>query len=93
MSLAKISRPRVQKVLQRRRLFHLPDETRGCQATWVCGQGGSGKIIFIAGCIEENQLPCLWYQIDEGGSDMAAFFITRDWPPKSLPVSSRVSPF
>ncbi|MFW5958259.1 MAG: BTAD domain-containing putative transcriptional regulator [Desulfosalsimonas sp.] len=72
--MAKISRPRVQKVLQRRRLFDLLDETRACQATWVCGPGGSGKTTFIASYIEENQLPCLWYQIDEGDSDIAAFF-------------------
>ncbi|MFW6053074.1 MAG: BTAD domain-containing putative transcriptional regulator [Desulfosalsimonas sp.] len=50
------------------------DETRACQATWVCGPGGSGKTTFIASYIEENQLPCLWYQIDEGDSDIAAFF-------------------
>lgn len=74
MSLAKISRPRVRKVLQRKRLFRLLDETRACQATWVCGPGGSGKTTFIAGYIEENQLPCLWYQVDEGDSDIAAFF-------------------
>ncbi|HKK91219.1 MAG TPA: hypothetical protein VJ936_07455, partial [Desulfobacteraceae bacterium] len=72
--MAKISRPRVQKVLQRRRLFQLLDETRVCQATWICGPGGSGKTTFIASYIEENQLPCLWYQIDEGDSDIAAFF-------------------
>jgi ATP/maltotriose-dependent transcriptional regulator MalT len=74
ISLAKISRPRVQKVLQRRRLFDLLDETRACQATWVCGPGGSGKTTFVASYIEDNQLPCLWYQIDEGDSDIAAFF-------------------
>ncbi len=74
ISLAKISRPRVQKVLQRWRLFHLLDDTRACQATWICGPGGSGKTTVIASYIEENQLPCLWYQIDEGDSDIAAFF-------------------
>jgi len=74
LSLAKISRPRVQKVLQRRRLYHLLDETRACQATWVCGPGGSGKTTFIASYIKENKLPCLWYQIDEGDADIAAFF-------------------
>ena len=74
ISLAKISRPRVQKVLQRRRLFHLLDETRACQATWIYGPGGSGKTTFIASYIEENKLPCLWYQVDEGDSDIAAFF-------------------
>ncbi len=74
ISLAKISRPRVRKVLQRRRLFHLLDETRACQATWIYGPGGSGKTTFIASYIEENKLPCLWYQVDEGDSDIAAFF-------------------
>ncbi|MCF8037382.1 MAG: hypothetical protein K9K62_10960 [Desulfobacteraceae bacterium] len=84
MSLAKISRPRVQKVLQRRRLSRLLDETRACRATWVCGPGGSGKTTFIASYIEENQLPCIWYQIDEGDSDIAAFFYYLGLAGKSL---------
>ena len=74
MSLAKISRPGVQKVLKRWELFHLLDETRACSATWVCGPGGSGKTTAISGYIGENQLPCLWYQIDEDDADIAAFF-------------------
>lgn len=93
MYLAKISRPRIQKVLQRWRLFHLLDETRACQATWVCGPGGSGKTTFIASYIEENQLPCLWYQIDEGDSDIAAFFYYLGVAGKALAREKKDLPF
>lgn len=93
MHLAKLSRPRVQKILQRRRLFHLLDETRTCQATWVCGPGGSGKTTFIASYIEENQLPCLWYQIDEGDADIAAFFYYLGVAGKALAREEKDLPF
>src|SRR6056297_2788381 len=93
ISLAKISRPRIQKVLQRRRLFHLLDETRACQATWIYGPGGSGKTTFIASYIEENKLPCLWYQIDEGDSDIAAFFYYLGVAVKKLACDKKDLPF
>ncbi|MBS3757020.1 MAG: hypothetical protein KGY56_15095, partial [Desulfobacterales bacterium] len=93
MYLAKISRPRVQKVLQRRRLFHLLDDTRAYPATWICGPGGSGKTTFVASYIEENQLPCLWYQVDEGDSDIAAFFYYLGVAGKSLAREEKDLPF
>ncbi|MBS3809677.1 MAG: hypothetical protein KGY38_05950, partial [Desulfobacterales bacterium] len=93
MYLAKISRPRVQKVLQRRRLFHLLDDTRAYPATWICGPGGSGKTTFVASYIEENQLPCLWYQVDEGDADIAAFFYYLGVAGKELAREEKDLPF
>ncbi|MCF8112136.1 MAG: hypothetical protein K9J85_11705 [Desulfobacteraceae bacterium] len=73
-SLAKITKPRTQKVLPRKRLFGLLDENCPFPATWICGPGGSGKTTLIASYIEHYQLPCLWYQIDESDSDISGFF-------------------
>ena len=74
LSLAKISKPRLQRVLPRQRLFRQLDESREYPATWISGPGGSGKTTLISSYIDEHKLPCLWYQIDEGDSDIATFF-------------------
>ncbi|MFO7838648.1 MAG: hypothetical protein R6X08_04005 [Desulfosalsimonadaceae bacterium] len=42
-SLAKTTKPRLQKVLPRQRLFRLLDKSRVYPAIWVSGPGGSGK--------------------------------------------------
>jgi LuxR family maltose regulon positive regulatory protein len=74
LSLAKISKPRLQRVLPRQRLFRQLDQSREYPATWISGPGGSGKTTLISSYIDEHKLPCLWYQIDEGDSDIATFF-------------------
>ncbi|MDZ7832628.1 MAG: BTAD domain-containing putative transcriptional regulator [Desulfobacterales bacterium] len=74
MSLAKISKPRLQRVLPRYRLFSLLDENRSFPAIWVSGPGGAGKTTLLASYLDHHQMPYLWYQIDEGDSDVATFF-------------------
>ena len=73
-SIAKISRPRLSKVLLRKRLFSLLDQGRSLPVTWVSGPGGSGKTTLIASWLDARKLPCLWYHLDEGDSDVATFF-------------------
>jgi ATP/maltotriose-dependent transcriptional regulator MalT len=41
---------------------------------WVSGPPGSGKTVLLSSYIDFRKLPCLWYQIDEGDSDIATFF-------------------
>ncbi len=73
-SLAKITRPRLHDVLLRRRLFHLLDDGRTSRMTWVSGPAGSGKTTLVASWLDARKLPCLWYHLDEGDSDIATFF-------------------
>ena len=49
---------------------------RDCRspATWVAGPAGSGKTVLISSYIEHQNLPCLWYHMDEGDSDISTFF-------------------
>jgi ATP/maltotriose-dependent transcriptional regulator MalT/DNA-binding SARP family transcriptional activator len=73
-SLAKITRPRTKGILHRKRLFRLLDKSRDRPIIWILGPPGSGKTTLIASYLDSKELPCLWYQIDEGDSDMASFF-------------------
>lgn len=73
-SIAKITKPRLPKVLNRTRLFGFLDKGRHTSVTWVNGPAGSGKTTLIASWIEARQLPCLWYQMDGGDADLATFF-------------------
>lgn len=72
--LAKLTQPRLQKILPRKRLFQLLDENRVYPSIWISGPGGSGKTTLTASYIETRELPCLWYQIDAGDADIATFF-------------------
>jgi len=74
LSLAKITKPRLPKVLERGRLFRILDGGRQCPVVWVTGPAGSGKTTLVVSYIETRGLPCLWYQLDEGDNDIATFF-------------------
>lgn len=72
--LAKISRPRLHDVLARTRLFNLLDKSGTRPVVWLSAQPGAGKTTLIAGYLEARKRPTLWYQLDAGDADPAAFF-------------------
>jgi LuxR family transcriptional regulator, maltose regulon positive regulatory protein len=41
---------------------------------WVAGPAGCGKTVFVASYLREKGLPSIWYQVDEGDTDVATFF-------------------
>lgn len=71
---AKCSRPRLAGVLPRERLFARLDACRDGAATWIWGPPGTGKTTLAASWLDARQLPALWYQMDRGDADPAAFF-------------------
>ncbi len=71
-SLAKITRPRPEQVLARARLLQRLDRAR--KISWVVAPPGAGKTTLVADYIARRKPACLWYQIDEGDADIAAFF-------------------
>jgi LuxR family maltose regulon positive regulatory protein len=73
-SIAKITRPKVTGIFPRRRLFGLLDAGRKYPVIWVSGPAGSGKTTLVSSYLDAKKLPCLWYQVDEGDSDIATFF-------------------
>ncbi len=73
-SLSKITRPPAFDIFPRERLFHLLDEGLGRPVIWVCAPGGSGKTTLVSSYLDARRLPCLWYKVDCGDSDIASFF-------------------
>ncbi len=100
-SLAKISRPRLFGVVPRERLFTLLDDNRGRPLIWISGPPGAGKTALVASYLETRAFPALWYQIDKGDADPAAFFLhlalgaeglrERDEPPLPRFVAEHAS--
>lgn len=72
--LAKINRPRLPPVYPRQRLFKLMDDARKSPVVWIEAPPGSGKTTLVASYAKQRDLPCLWYQADEGDADVASFF-------------------
>lgn len=73
-SLAKTSPPRLPGVLLRPRLFGLLDRRRTRPLVWVTGPPGAGKTTLVSSYLVARSLRTLWYQVDQGDSDLATFF-------------------
>jgi len=71
---AKITRPALSGAVQRKRIFTCLDSRPGRPITWISAPGGSGKSTLVASYLDARNLPCIWYQCDEGDSDLATFF-------------------
>ncbi len=74
VSIAKISKPVVKEAFPRKRLFSLLDRMQDLPVTWISSPAGSGKTTLVASYVDAKKIPCLWYQVDQGDSDIATFF-------------------
>ncbi|MEA3385269.1 MAG: BTAD domain-containing putative transcriptional regulator [Thermodesulfobacteriota bacterium] len=72
--LPKLNRPSLTNVFTRKQLFGRLDQLRKQPVIWVTGPPGCGKTTLISSYVEDSDIPCLWYQIDEGDADPATFF-------------------
>ena len=73
-NINKINQPKISAVFQRKRLFQLLDDGRKHPVTWVSSPAGAGKTTLVASYLESQNLPCIWYQIDQRDADPATFF-------------------
>jgi DNA-binding SARP family transcriptional activator len=73
-------------------LFKQLDNCRRSPVIWIAGPAGSGKTTIVASYLESRELPCLWYQIDEGDNDIATFFYYMGLAAKKASRSRRPLP-
>ncbi len=74
VSINKITPPELPNIVLRKRLFRLLDEKKHYKVTWISSMAGSGKTTLATSYLNNGNLPCLWYQMDEGDGDIATFF-------------------
>jgi LuxR family transcriptional regulator, maltose regulon positive regulatory protein len=70
----KVTAPRLGGIVPRERAFRLLDEGRHRPAVWVASPAGSGKTTLVTSYLASRNIPCLWYKVDNGDSDIATFF-------------------
>ena len=74
VALAKLTPPRVGRVVPRERLYRSLDAALDASAVWVGAPAGSGKTTAIADYLTRRKTPLVWYRVDAGDLDLAAFF-------------------
>ena len=72
-SIAKLTRPRFEAIVERSRLLKRLDHSVG-KIVWISAPAGSGKTTLVAHWLESRKQASLWYQADEGDRDIASFF-------------------
>ena len=72
--LAKLNPPRLPAIVERPRLYRLLDGARRRPVIWINAPPGFGKTTLVGGYLRARKAHSLWYQVDEGDSDLATFF-------------------
>ncbi len=70
--LAKLSSPRPEGVLARERLFRALEDAP--EIVWIASPAGAGKSTLAASWLAAREVSALWYRLDAGDADPAAFF-------------------
>ncbi len=72
--LAKVSAPRLSRVLDRPRLLRRLERARRAGVIWLAGPAGAGKTTLVASWLNARRIRHLWMQLDAGDGDVAGFF-------------------
>lgn len=72
--LAKLAPPRLPAIVERPRLYRLLNQACKRPVIWINAPPGFGKTTLVASYLRASKLNSLWYQMDQGDSDLATFF-------------------
>jgi LuxR family maltose regulon positive regulatory protein len=90
--MVKISRPKPKDVYLRDHLFKQLDTMMlRSPVIWVSAPAGSGKTTLVSSYIADRNIPCLWYQLDKGDSDVATFFYYMGEAAKRVAPRKRIA--
>jgi LuxR family transcriptional regulator, maltose regulon positive regulatory protein len=84
--LAKLTPPYLGRVVPRERLYRLLDAAFDASAVWLGAPAGSGKTTAIVAYLAVRTTVPVWYRVDAGDLDLAAFFYSLA---QSLPAKKR----
>lgn len=73
-SVTKITCPKADGILTRKRLFDLLESSLNYPVIWISGPAGCGKTSLVASYLSNKNIPFLWYRVDERDADLAYFF-------------------
>jgi len=73
-SLAKLTVPRLGNVVSRPRLIQQLNQLTSHKLIWIAAPAGSGKTTLAVDYLNTFKPDSLWYQVDSGDNDIAAFF-------------------
>ena len=74
LRLAKLSPPRIERVITRTRVHAAIHEALQRPVCWIVGAAGTGKTTAAAEYLRVYRRRAIWYRIDEGDADIATFF-------------------
>lgn len=86
-----MTRPDLQNVYPRKRLFTRISQHISQSAVWICGPAGCGKTTLVNSYLKEENLPCLWYDVDERDADISSFFYSLGRAAQQLALEKRES--
>ena len=72
--LAKLSAPRMARIIARPRLYHRLDVSRRRRVIWVVAPPGAGKTALVTTWLRSHRPRHLWLQLDGADGDVATFF-------------------
>lgn len=75
VTLAKLTAPRVNNLHQHNRLNKLLSSALNHPVIWVTSPAGAGKTSYVTSYIHKKKLDMVWYQLDEGDTDIASFLL------------------